>query len=132
MEGSALLFKYLGGSLPSARSISRTSPSPSAFAFSTPFAPRWRFRSGMTISRDFGDSTGGRFAECAEARGQGSPSRADRDGRDGAANVATYRLLVGNGVDREAIIACDSKGTLHKGRRDIEERQEILPDKWRV
>jgi malate dehydrogenase (oxaloacetate-decarboxylating) len=50
----------------------------------------------------------------------------------GAANVATYRLLVGNGIDGQAIIACDSRGTLHKGRHDIEERQEIFPDKWRV
>lgn len=50
----------------------------------------------------------------------------------GAANVATYRLLVSNGIDRAAITACDSRGTLHKGRRDIEEQQEVFPDKWRV
>ena len=50
----------------------------------------------------------------------------------GAANVATYRLLTANGVDPQAIVACDSKGTLHKGRRDLEERQQDFPDKWRV
>ena len=50
----------------------------------------------------------------------------------GAANVATYRLLTANGVAPQAIVACDRKGTLHKERRDIEERQEDLADKWRV
>jgi len=50
----------------------------------------------------------------------------------GAANVASYRLLTANGVDPQAIVACDSKGTLHKGRRDVEERQATFADKWRV
>ena len=50
----------------------------------------------------------------------------------GAAGVASYRLLTANGVDPGAIVACDSRGTLHKGRRDIEERHEVFADKWRV
>ena len=50
----------------------------------------------------------------------------------GAANVATYRLLKARGTDIAAIIACDSKGVLHKGRRDIEEVQEEFFDKWRI
>jgi malate dehydrogenase (oxaloacetate-decarboxylating) len=50
----------------------------------------------------------------------------------GAANVATYRLLKAAGLDPAAIVACDSKGTLHKGRGDIEERQGDFEDKWRV
>jgi malate dehydrogenase (oxaloacetate-decarboxylating) len=50
----------------------------------------------------------------------------------GAANVATYRLLKASGVDLGGIVACDSKGTLHPGRSDIEERQEEFADKWRV
>jgi len=50
----------------------------------------------------------------------------------GAANVATYRLLKASGVDLGGIIACDSKGTLHPGRSDIEERQEEFADKWRI
>jgi malate dehydrogenase (oxaloacetate-decarboxylating) len=50
----------------------------------------------------------------------------------GAANVASYRLLAAAGVDREAIIACDRRGTLHKGRHDIERAQETFADKWRV
>jgi len=50
----------------------------------------------------------------------------------GAANVASYRLLTANGADPRAIVACDSKGALHKGRHDIEEQQASFADKWRV
>jgi malate dehydrogenase (oxaloacetate-decarboxylating) len=50
----------------------------------------------------------------------------------GAANVAGYRLLTANGVDPRAIVACDSRGILHKGRDDIEARHEAFADKWRV
>jgi malate dehydrogenase (oxaloacetate-decarboxylating) len=50
----------------------------------------------------------------------------------GAANVAGYHLLTRSGVDRGAVVACDSRGILHRGRRDIEERQELFADKWRV
>lgn len=50
----------------------------------------------------------------------------------GAANVATYRLLKASGVDLGGIVACDSKGTLHPGRGDIEERQGEFADKWRI
>ncbi|HEY7648198.1 MAG TPA: NADP-dependent malic enzyme [Methylomirabilota bacterium] len=50
----------------------------------------------------------------------------------GAANVAGYRLLTASGVVREAIVACDSKGILHRGRADIEAQQEMFADKWRV
>jgi malate dehydrogenase (oxaloacetate-decarboxylating) len=50
----------------------------------------------------------------------------------GSANVATYRLLKASGVDLGRIVACDSKGTLHPGRSDIEARQEEFADKWRI
>ena len=50
----------------------------------------------------------------------------------GAANVASYRLLMANGADPRAIIACDSKGALHQGRHDIEAQQIRFADKWRV
>ena len=50
----------------------------------------------------------------------------------GAANVATYRLLKASGVDLGGIVACDSRGALHPGRSDIEERQEEFADKWRI
>jgi malate dehydrogenase (oxaloacetate-decarboxylating) len=50
----------------------------------------------------------------------------------GAANVAVYRLLADTGVDTAGIVACDSKGILHRERQDIEARQEELADKWRI
>jgi len=50
----------------------------------------------------------------------------------GAANVAVYRLLKASNVDLGAIVACDSKGTLHPGRGDIEATQERFVDKWRI
>jgi malate dehydrogenase (oxaloacetate-decarboxylating) len=50
----------------------------------------------------------------------------------GAANVANYRLLKAFGAELESIVACDSHGTLHKGRSDIEERQAEYADKWRI
>lgn len=50
----------------------------------------------------------------------------------GAANVSVYRLLRSSGVDLQGIVACDSKGTLHKERLDIEHEQEKFAEKWRV
>ena len=50
----------------------------------------------------------------------------------GAANVAGYRLLTASGVEPGAIVACDRKGILHRGRHDIEADQARYPDKWRV
>jgi len=50
----------------------------------------------------------------------------------GAANVAASRLLRVAGVNIGRVIACDSKGTLHKGRSDLEEKQDSFPDKWRI
>lgn len=50
----------------------------------------------------------------------------------GAANVAVYRQLKASGVDTSRIIACDTKGTLHKGRQDIVADKETWADKWRI
>ncbi len=50
----------------------------------------------------------------------------------GAANVATYRLLKASGIATEAIVACDSKGTLHLGRSDIEAARDFYAEKWQV
>jgi malate dehydrogenase (oxaloacetate-decarboxylating) len=50
----------------------------------------------------------------------------------GAANVATYRLLKAYGADLGGVVACDSRGTLHAGRHDVEERQDAFTDKWRI
>ncbi|MGA2883205.1 MAG: hypothetical protein ABSG13_30015 [Bryobacteraceae bacterium] len=40
----------------------------------------------------------------------------------GAANVATYRILKAYGIYPAQIIACDSQGTVHRNRGDLEER----------
>jgi len=50
----------------------------------------------------------------------------------GAANMAVYRLLKAEGADPGAIIALDSKGTLHSGRHDIADHREALREKWQV
>lgn len=50
----------------------------------------------------------------------------------GAANMAVYRLLRAEGVSADQLIACDSRGTLHAGRSDIEARQGELIEKWSV
>lgn len=50
----------------------------------------------------------------------------------GAANVATYRLLVKAGVQPAAVIACDRTGILHRRRRDVEQQQSKYVDKWRI
>lgn len=50
----------------------------------------------------------------------------------GAANTATYRLFKTAGIDPAAIVACDSKGILHKDRQDVGDRRHELPEKWRV
>ncbi len=50
----------------------------------------------------------------------------------GAANTPTYRILKASGVDPQAIVACDIAGTLHRGRRDVEQQQDEYAEKWRV
>ena len=50
----------------------------------------------------------------------------------GAANVAVYRLLKAAGAEPTNIMACDSQGTLHRNRHDIEERRFEFPEKWAV
>lgn len=50
----------------------------------------------------------------------------------GAANVAAYRLLKAVGVDPAQIVACDSRGILHRGRSDIEEARLEFAEKWQV
>jgi len=50
----------------------------------------------------------------------------------GAANVATLRLLKASGVNLGNLIGVDSQGILHRGRKDIEQKQELYPDKWHV
>ncbi len=48
----------------------------------------------------------------------------------GAANVAILRLLFTAGVKPQNTLVVDSKGILHKGRKDLEEKQKENPYKW--
>lgn len=50
----------------------------------------------------------------------------------GAANVATFRLLLAAGADPGQIVACDSHGVLHRLRSDIEALSSRYQDKWRI
>lgn len=50
----------------------------------------------------------------------------------GAANVATYRLLIAAGAAAGNMIACDRQGTLHRNREDLRRQQDFFVDKWRV
>lgn len=50
----------------------------------------------------------------------------------GAANVSVYRLLKASGASPGSIVACDSKGTLHRARGDLDAEQQRFPEKWTV
>jgi malate dehydrogenase (oxaloacetate-decarboxylating) len=50
----------------------------------------------------------------------------------GAANVATLRLLLASGVKWGNVYACDSRGLLHPGRKDVGARKIEYVDKWRI
>jgi len=49
----------------------------------------------------------------------------------GAANIAFVRILISAGVPAKHIVMVDSKGTLHPGRKDLEEQKEYNPYKWK-
>ena len=48
----------------------------------------------------------------------------------GAANVAIIRLMLAAGFKQENMIIVDSKATLHRDRKDLEEKQTSNPYKW--
>ena len=48
----------------------------------------------------------------------------------GSANVAILRILFTDGFKPTNTIVVDSKGTLHTGRTDLEEKQQENPYKW--
>lgn len=50
----------------------------------------------------------------------------------GAANFSVYRMLKAVGVNPAQIVACDSKGTLHRNRVDIVAGPSGFPEKWAV
>jgi len=50
----------------------------------------------------------------------------------GAAGGASLRLLRASGVDMGTLVAVDSRGTLHRDRKDIQEKKHQFSEKWRV
>jgi malate dehydrogenase (oxaloacetate-decarboxylating) len=50
----------------------------------------------------------------------------------GASNVACTRLIFASGATPELCQVVDSRGILHKGRKDIELRRAEFVDKWRL
>lgn len=155
MEGKALLFKYLGGvdAVPMClathdadelvRTVTLLEPGFGAINLEDIAQPRCfrvldALRARMSIPVWHDDQQGTATALLAgllnAARVVGKDPRRMRIAMVGmgAANVACYRLLTANGVDPRGIVACDSRGTLHKGRDDLQRRQDEYPDKWRV
>ena len=155
MEGKALLFKYLGGvdavalclATQDAREFVRTvqllEPAFGAINLEDIAQPRCfgvleELRKTMSIPVWHDDQQGSATALLAGligalkvARKQIHDIRIAMIGM-GAANVAIYRLLKAYGVDSAQIVACDSRGTLHRNRGDIEERQVEFAEKWAV
>ncbi|WP_202320482.1 NAD(P)-dependent malic enzyme [Archaeoglobus neptunius] len=50
----------------------------------------------------------------------------------GAANIATVRLLKAAGADTRNMFVVDSRGILHKGRKDLEAKKKDNPYKWQL
>jgi malate dehydrogenase (oxaloacetate-decarboxylating) len=155
MEGKALLFKYLGGvdavplclgsqsSDDIVRTVELVAPTFGGINLEDIAQPKCfgvldRLRRGLGIPVWHDDQQG-----TAAATAAGLINALKLVGKElsgirivmfgmGAANVAVYRLLSAMGVAPEAIVACDSQGILHRGRRDIEARQDEFSDKWQV
>lgn len=155
MEGKAMLFKYLGGVDAVAlclgtqdekefvRTVQLLEPAFGAINLEDIAQPRCfrvleELRKTMAIPVWHDDQQGTATALLAGLVGAlkvvGKQVRQVRIAMIGmgAANVAAYRLLKAYGVDPAQIIACDSQGTLHRDRRDIEDRQIEFAEKWRV
>jgi malate dehydrogenase (oxaloacetate-decarboxylating) len=155
MEAKALLFKYLGGvdAVPIclgtrhpeeiARAVQVLQPTFGGIDLEGIAQPKC-FRILEALQRELripvwhGDPQGA--ASCVLAGLLSALKLVGKDRRNvaialigaGAAGVASYRLLTASGVSPAAIVACDRRGTLHRGRRDVEARQEQCPEKWRL
>jgi len=155
MEGKALLFKYLGGvdAVPLClatqnedefvRAVELIEPSFGGINLEDIAQPRCfrvleRLRRTLEIPVWHDDQQGSATAVLAgllnalKLVGKTLPSVRIAMIGMGAANVATYRLLKAAGVNPAQIIACDSRGTLHRNRRDIEEKRNEFREKWAV
>jgi len=155
MEGKALLFKYLGGVDAVAiclatqnqqefiRTVQLLEPSFGAINLEDIAQPRCfrildELRRTMTIPVWHDDQQGSATALLAGLIGALKVAGKEIDSIRiamigmGAANFATYRLLKAYGVKPEQIAAVDSRGTLHRKRRDIEEHRDEFREKWSV
>lgn len=155
MEGKALLFKYLGGvdAVPLCirasgaddivRTVEAVAPSFGGINLediSQPLCFRVlaAARERLTIPVWHDDQQGSATAVLAGLWNAllvvGKDLRRIRIGLIGigAANAATYRLLTAAGVEPGSIVACDTRGTLHRGRADIEAQQASFVEKWQV
>ncbi len=155
MEGKALLFKYLGGvdAVPIClatqdhrefvRTVQLLEPSFGGINLEDIAQPRCfrvleDLRQSMPIPVWHDDQQGTATALLAGLLGAlnvvGKDIRSVRIGMVGmgAANVASYRLLKASGVDPAQIVACDTQGTLHRKRSDIEGQQKEFLEKWTV
>lgn len=155
MEGKALLFKYLGGVDAVAlclgtqderefiRTVQLLEPSFGAINLEDIAQPRCfrvlrELRESMTIPVWHDDQQGTATALLAGLLGAlrvvGRKIESIRIAMIGmgAANFSVYRLLKASGVRPEAIIACDSRGTLYRRRDDIETMEKAYPEKWAV
>ena len=155
MEGKALLFKYLGGvdavalclatqdAKEFVRAVQLLEPAFGAINLEDIAQPRCfrvleELRQTMTIPVWHDDQQGSATALLAGLIGalkvvgkQIESIRIAMVGM-GAANFSVYRLLKAYGVNPAQIIACDSRGTLHRGRYDIEDQEIDLAEKWMV
>jgi malate dehydrogenase (oxaloacetate-decarboxylating) len=155
MEGKALLFKYLGGvdAIPIClatqderqlvRTIQLLEPSFGGINLEDIAQPRCfrvleKLRETMTIPVWHDDQQGSAtavlaaFINALKVTGKAAGSVKIAMVGMGAANVATYKLLKAYGVDPTQIVACDSRGTLHRHRGDLERLQMEFREKWMV
>jgi malate dehydrogenase (oxaloacetate-decarboxylating) len=155
MEGKALLFKHLGGV--DAVAICLATQDPDEFVRTTQLLepsfgginlediaqPRCfrildRLRMSMKIPVWHDDQQGSATAMLAGLIGAvkvvGKTMGSIRIAMIGmgAANFASYRLLKAYGLNPEQIVACDTQGTLHRNRRDIQENPVEFAEKWSV
>lgn len=142
MEGKALLFSYLGGvdAVPVClattdpdeivRTVEILVPSFAAVNLEDIASPRCfevldRLRARLPIPVWHDDEQGTALVVAAALtnalRLVGVPLAEARVALigTGAANVASFRLLTSLGLDPARVVACDSRGILHRGREDL-------------
>lgn len=155
MEGKAMLFKYLGGVDAVAlcldshhddeliRAVKMLEPSFGAINLEDIAQPRCftildRLRQDLTIPVWHDDQQGTATVVLAgllnalKVVGKSLSTVKIALVGIGAANMAVYRLLSSQGIDRDALVACDTRGTLHRSRDDLDTLRDQFPDKWRV